>query len=130
MILAYLFIRTALGLNIFLHGFSRITGKYQQFVGSVTKEFEATSLNVRVVRIFAMVLPWLELIIGALLLFGLFTKGSAISGFFLLMLLLFGKSIKQDWLTVSLQMIYAFFYVLLIAFLKYNTISIDYFLFN
>jgi hypothetical protein len=58
---------------------------------------------------------------------GLGTQLAIVSGFALLMLLLIGKSIKQDWMTVGLQMIYVGFYAVLEALLGYNRISIDFF---
>lgn len=127
MINAYLIIRTALGLNIFLHGFVRLAGNYNSFVDSVSKEFKETMLNNSVVKIFAQMLPFLELVIGIFLMLGLFTQIGIVSGFIVMLVLLSGKAIKQDWLTVSLQMIYILFYALLEAFIQFNKIAIDIF---
>jgi thiosulfate dehydrogenase [quinone] large subunit len=127
MITAYFIARFALGLNILLHGIIRLLEGPTAFVTSIEREFRGTILPAAGVVFFARLLPFAETLIGVLLVIGLGTQLAIVSGFALLMLLLIGKSIKQDWMTVGLQMIYVGFYAVLEALLGYNRISIDFF---
>jgi thiosulfate dehydrogenase [quinone] large subunit len=122
---AYTILRVALGLNIFMHGFVRLRGNMAQFCEALLKEFDDSILSRGIIKVFGTMLPVLETVVGLLLLFGLFTEYALVSGSLLMLILIFGKSLKADWQTVSLQMIYVAFYAAL-DFLKiYNTISLD-----
>ena len=122
---AYTILRVALGLNIFMHGFVRIHENTAQFREVLLKEFDGSILPTGIIKVFGTMLPALETSVGLLLLFGLFTEYALVSGSLLMLILIFGKSLKADWQTVSLQMIYVAFYAAL-NFLKiYNTVSLD-----
>lgn len=126
MITAYTLLRITLGLNILLHGLVRTPKtRYQAFVAAVQTEFKDTLLPDKLVSVVAQSIPLLESIIGLLILTGFCTGLSILAGFALMILLLTAKSIKQDWYTVSLQMIYILYYTLLQAGLRYNTFSLD-----
>ncbi|TAJ67621.1 MAG: DoxX family membrane protein [Chitinophagaceae bacterium] len=122
---AYLMIRVGIGLNILMHGMVRSGKNKAPFIEAVQKEFADTYLPKRLVRIFAEVLPVLELVTGVFLLLGVFTAQTIFFGFSLMLILLFGKAVKSDWLIVTLQMIYISLYAILIAGIEHNTISID-----
>jgi thiosulfate dehydrogenase [quinone] large subunit len=122
---AYTILRVALGLNIFMHGFVRLHGNTAQFREALLKEFDDSILSRGIIKVFGTMLPVLETVVGLLLLFGLFTGYAIVSGSLLMLILIFGKSLKADWQTVSFQMIYVAFYAAL-DFLKiYNSISLD-----
>lgn len=125
MALAFLILRLGLGLNIFMHGFTRLQAGRKSFQAALQKEFAESILPTQLVSTFGTLLPVLETLIGVFLLLGLFTEFSIISGSVLMLLLIFGKSLKSDWQIVSFQMIYVAFYAAL-AFLKhYNSYSLD-----
>lgn len=126
-ITAYTIVRLALGLNIFMHGFVRIKIGVSVFENALAKEYENSMLPVMLVKKFAAVLPFAELLIGLLLFIGFKTEPAILAGSFLMLLLLVGRSLKSDWMVVSLQMIYFAFYSLLEVFLQYNHFSADYF---
>jgi thiosulfate dehydrogenase [quinone] large subunit len=123
--IAYTILRTALGLNIFMHGFTRLYNGTKNFRDALEKEFTDSFLPLRWVSLFGIVLPVLETVIGLLLLVGLCTQPAIVGGSLLMLLLIFGKSIKADWQTVSLQMIYIAFYAVLASSGNFNTISLD-----
>lgn len=123
--LAYTILRAALGLNIFMHGFTRLYNGTKKFKDVLEQEFAGSLLPVKMVGLFGSILPILEAITGLLLLVGLFTQLAIPVGSLLMLFLIFGKSIKSDWQTVSLQMIYIAFYAALAGYENFNTISLD-----
>lgn len=125
---AYIITRAALGINILLHGAVRLPGR-KKFAEVLKIEFLGTVLPKPLVELFASALPFIEFVIGFLLLAGFFTQLSIIAGSVIMLMLLTGKSLKQDWATVTFQMIYILFYAALEAALQYNKFSLDY-LFN
>ena len=130
LLIGYATLRLALGFNVFMHGFVRLQKDRRAFAVAIEKEFEDTVLPKTAVVIFASLLPYLEALIGLLLIAGLFTQVTLLAGFSLMLLLMLGKSLKADWQVVSLQMIYVAFYGLLIMLLKSNHISLDQLLFG
>lgn len=126
--IAYTILRVSLGLNIFLHGWVRWKAGRSAFAETLVKDFHQTVINTRTVKTFGSLLPIAETLVGICLVLGLFTEITIITGSVLMLLLITGKSIKSDWQTVSLQMIYVLLYVLLEAGLAFNTLSADFFL--
>ena len=137
--LAYLFLRLILGLNIFLHGLSRILAGTMHFATSLIPEFAKTPLADWAVYDFGLILPWAEAAIGLilpwaeaaiglLLLLGLFTRWVLIAGSLLMLLLTFGTSLRQDWSIAAIQLTYAVIYAALLAFREYNHFAADAFL--
>ncbi len=122
--LAYLILRLGLGLNILFHGIVRLQNG-EGFKDSLEKEFENTFLPQALLKVFGFILPILETIIGFFLSIGLFTEFTLISGTVLIFILMFGKSLKNDWQVVSLQMIYVAFYAGLEFLYEFNSISLD-----
>lgn len=125
--IAYTIVRTAMGLNIFMHGFVRIKTGVSLFKNALVKEYEDSMIPPVLVKGFAVTLPAAEAIVGALLFIGLFTETAIIAGSLLMLLLLVGKSVKNDWMVVSLQMIYVALYSVLEMYLNFNQLSMDYF---
>jgi thiosulfate dehydrogenase [quinone] large subunit len=123
--LAYALLRITLGINIAIHGISRIVAGPAAFVATLTKQFAGTPLPHFAVQGFAYALPWAEALIGLLLLFGAFTRGALIAGALLIAVLTFGSTLHQDWDVAGLQLIYAVVYFLLLALLRHNALSVD-----
>jgi thiosulfate dehydrogenase [quinone] large subunit len=108
-----------------MHGWVRIKNGEQIFIEALLNEFSKSGIPLRMIRLFGSVLPYAELIIGALLIVGLFTQSTLIAGCLLMYLLLFGKSMVSDWHVVSLQMIYLLIYCILLYGLHLNKLSAD-----
>jgi thiosulfate dehydrogenase (quinone) large subunit len=123
--LAYALLRATLGVNIAMHGISRILAGVGGFAAGLEKQFAATPLPHIAVAAFAHALPWAEGIIGLLILFGFATRYALIAGALLIIVLTFGTNLHQDWQVAGLQLIYAIAYALLIAFQRYNVFSVD-----
>ncbi|HVB87202.1 MAG TPA: DoxX family membrane protein [Candidatus Dormibacteraeota bacterium] len=122
---AYALLRATLGMNIAMHGFSRIFAGVGGFAAGLEKQFAATPLPHIAVAAFAHALPWAEAAIGLLILFGVATRVALILGALLILVLTFGTNLHQDWNVAGLQLIYAVAYALLIAFHRYNAFSLD-----
>ncbi len=123
--LAYALLRITLGVNIALHGISRIVAGPALFAASLTKQFANTPLPHFAVQGFGYALPWFEALVGLLILFGALTRVALIAGALLIVLLTFGSTLHQDWDIAGLQLIYAAVYFVLIALHQYNSFSVD-----
>jgi thiosulfate dehydrogenase (quinone) large subunit len=75
--LVYLLLRLTLGLNILLHGAVRVPALGA--VEGMVRQFTDTPLPAVAVRLFGLVLPFLEAAIGLLLTIGLWTRGALVA---------------------------------------------------
>jgi thiosulfate dehydrogenase (quinone) large subunit len=124
-VLAYPLLRITLGINIALHGISRILAGPASFAAGLTKQFAGTALPHFAVQGFGYALPWLEAVIGLLVLLGAVTRVALVAGALLMAVLTFGSALHQDWDVAGLQLIYALVYFVLIGFRRYNGFSVD-----
>ena len=123
--IAYALFRLTLGLNIFFHGFIRILTGRQIFVAQTEKLFTNSLLPLWQVHLFLSVLPFLEALFGLFLILGLFTMWALVGGALLMMVLIFGTAIRQDWNTVGTQTLYGLFYFFLISRMHDNCFALD-----
>ena len=124
--MAYGIFRLALGINILIHGMGRILGPGAGgFAAKTVQEFMSTPLPHWAVYGFLLVLPFIEAGLGVLLTLGLFTRWALAAGGLLMVCLIFGTSMRSDWTTVGIQMIYAIIYFLLLFYRRYNLFSVD-----
>lgn len=122
--LTYLFARLLIGMSMFGHGFVRVfdlTG----FADKMTKGFEDTLLPEALIYPFMIGLPILELVVGLLLLIGAKTKWATIAGLVIMLALIFGSSMQQNWGAVPVQMFHGLFLLGILLFLPYNKYSLD-----
>jgi thiosulfate dehydrogenase [quinone] large subunit len=124
--IAYGLLRFVFGLNICFHGLTRLLGDHQAFLVYLTKSLAPAILVPKAaIPPLAAVLPWLEAFLGLLLLLGLFTRFALIAGFLVMILLMAGVTLAQDWATASLQLMYCLIYFILLTFLSRNHFSLD-----
>ena len=123
--LAYFLLRLTLGVNILMHGLSRILSGLEPFAAGMMKQFASTPLPLSLVHAFAYALPWSELFIGIAILFGLWTRPALILGALEIAVLTFGVGLTQNWAVAGTQMTYAVVYAILLAFEEYNRWSVD-----
>ena len=71
--LAFLLARITLGINFFLHGFVRIP-KLEAFASGLTQGFEVTMLPLALVKMIAYAIPFIEVILGGFIIFGIFSN--------------------------------------------------------
>jgi thiosulfate dehydrogenase (quinone) large subunit len=123
--LAFLLLRLTLGLNICMHGVSRIVAGPATFANSLVPMFRNTPLPAWSVHLFGLILPWAEAILGFLLLIGFCTTLALLGGSLLILVLTFGTTLRQDWSTAGIQLIYAAVYAALLALDRWNDYSLD-----
>ena len=122
---AYVLLRVTLGLNICLHGVVRWTKGLHSFAESLVPLFAKTPLPPWSVFDFGYVIPILEAIVGAAVLFGLQTRRALQAGSILMLVLMFGSSLREDWSTVGIQLTYSVVYCILIAGVRFDGFGID-----
>jgi thiosulfate dehydrogenase [quinone] large subunit len=122
--LAFVLGRLLLGVNFLTHFLVRLP-KLAGFKAGLLKQFAATPLPAPLVGLFATVLPFAEGAIGALLLLGLFTRPALAAAMVLMMSLVFGSSLLEQWDTVGSQMLYGFFIFALILHCQHNRLCLD-----
>jgi thiosulfate dehydrogenase (quinone) large subunit len=121
----YALLRVALGLNICLHGVVRWAAGLRNFAEFLLPMFQRTPLPAWSVYSFGCVLPIVEALVGFCVLFGFQTKRALMSGFVLMLVLTFVSTLRQDWPTVGIQLMYSPVYSLLLAGTPVNYYSID-----
>lgn len=74
---------------------------------------------------FSYLLPVLELITGLLLLSGLFTRFAILLGSAVMLALIFGSCLIEQWENVFIQVLYGAYFAVLYRYLEFNKISVD-----
>lgn len=120
----YLIVRLAIGLSMFGHGLVRLP-KLRAFSEGMLKNFENSMLPEILTLPFSYVLPVAELIIGLLLMLGWFTRLSAIAGAAVMLSLIFGSSLVENWNAIPIQLIHIAFFAYVIQHMESNTYAID-----
>jgi thiosulfate dehydrogenase [quinone] large subunit len=124
--LAYAILRLAFGVNILLHGLSRLLNGRAAFLAYLTHYFEHAHLVPSgMLPIFGAVLPWVETVVGLLLMLGLFSRFTLIFGALVMTVLVIGTNLAQDWLVAGLQLPYCFIYYYLLVHIDENSLSLD-----
>jgi thiosulfate dehydrogenase (quinone) large subunit len=124
--LAYLGLRLSLGTSILIHGQGRIFGSgVDAFASKTTSEFADTPLPSPLVHTFLAVLPFAEIVLGSLIVVGRCTRWALTLGGLLIAALIFGTSLRSDWPTVGIQLIYAIIYYFLLSHREANAFSVD-----
>src|SRR3984893_10917758 len=125
-VIAYTILRLSFGANILLHGLSRILNGRPAFLAYLNHYFERAHLiSSGMLPLFGAVLPWVETVLGLLLMLGLFSRFTLIVGALVLTALVIGTNLAQDWLVSGLQLPYCFIYYYLLVHLEQNRMSLD-----
>lgn len=122
--LTFLFLRLGIGLSLFGHGLVRLP-KLHGFSKWMTGNFANSMLPQTLVLPFSYALPVTEFAIGLLLLTGLFTKGALIGGSIVMLLLIFGSCLIEEWSALPSQLIHLLFLAGLLSFIHLNSFAAD-----
>ena len=122
--LAYALARIGLGVNIMLHGWTRIPG-IAAFQARLHEQFANTFLPVFLLDIASYLILFTEATIGPFLIVGLFTRLALTGLGMLFIILLFGTCLSQQFATATTQMTYMIFFIPLLAAVAYNGYSLD-----
>ena len=123
--LAYLLLRLTIGVNFIFHAIPRFVKGTGGFRDKIVADFAQTPIPSFLIYAFGSVLTYLELIIGLLLIIGLFTRASLVAGTLLMMTLMVGTSFQQKWDVVASQLIYSVIFFVLIWTQQANLYSVD-----
>jgi thiosulfate dehydrogenase (quinone) large subunit len=107
---AYVLLRVITGLDFFGHGFARIfTGSHLSgFAQGMVKNMASTPLPSSLSLATGYAVPCVEVLIGILLLVGVFVRSALTLALLQMAVLMFGITLKQDWPTAGLQLTYSF----------------------
>lgn len=122
--LGYALLRVTVGVNFLMHGATRIFGDLGGFVGGVAGSFEGLLPRWMTVP-FAYAIPFAELILGAALLIGFKTAGTAAWLMALMIALIFGKTLQQEWGTAGTQMVYSLILFVLVFLAQHDGFGIS-----
>ena len=122
--LAYFILRLTMGVNMFTHGVARLLD-LEKFNMWMIGQFSDTILPEFLVSLSSYMIPFAELIIGVLLILGLFTSRALLLGALLITVLVFGSGLQENWNVMSSQMIYANFFFILSYLIELNRFSLD-----
>ena len=123
--LAYALLRIIFGTNILLHGVSRLMAGHAAFFAYISKQMASAPLPSWILPAFTYALPWIEAVVGLLILTGLFTRNALIAGGVMMLILQVGVCLAQEWQVASDQLIYVAIYCALIGFVARNRWSLD-----
>lgn len=122
--LGYLVLRLGIGISFFGHGLVRLP-KLAGFSDWMMGKFENSMVPDALVLPFSYVLPIAELIIGLLILLGLFTRWTLAAGAVVTLMLMFGTTMIESWDALPSQMIHLLFFAVLIQYIGSNRYSLD-----
>jgi thiosulfate dehydrogenase [quinone] large subunit len=122
--LAHGLARVGLGINIATHGLTRL-GDIPAFAAENVKLFAHTFLPSQAVLATGCFIPPAELLIGILLIAGLFLRPALIAGLLVMFQLMFGMTLLQQWAVSGLQLFYVAFYAALLATAGWDYYSVD-----
>lgn len=122
--LAHGLARLGLGVNIALHGLTRVPN-IPGFAQSLREQFAKSILPPTWVELSAYGIVYAEVTIGLLLTFGLLLRPALIAGALKMIMLLFGVCLIQNWNAAGTQMIYLAFYAVLLATARLDRYSLD-----
>lgn len=120
----FLLLRLGIGISMFGHGLVRLP-KLTAFSQWMTGNFAKSMLPSAMVVPFSYVLPIAEFLIGLLIVAGLFTKPALIAGGVLMLLLLFGTALTENWEAIPSQLLHLAFFAVLLQFIQSNGWALD-----
>ncbi|MDL2142320.1 MULTISPECIES: DoxX family membrane protein [Flavobacterium] len=122
--IVYILLRLGVGISMFGHGLVRLL-KLNSFSNWLVIEFKKSVLPEFIVIPFSYALPFAEFLVGLLLLMGLFTRTALLTGAIIILLLLFGTSMIENWEAIPSQLIHLAFFCILLQYFEVNTLTLN-----
>lgn len=121
---SFLLVRLAIGASMFGHGVVRLP-KLNGFSNWMVTSFEKSMLSATMVRPFSYALPLAEFAIGFLLILGLFTRPALIAGSVVMIMLILGTTLIENWEALPSQLIHVAIFAVLLQYVASNTYALD-----
>lgn len=122
--LPYVLLRLVVGTSLFGHGLVRLP-KLSGFSAWMVGSFEKSMLPTALVTPFSYGLPIAEFILGILVLLGLFSQLAFTAGVMLMLMLMFGTCLIENWEALPSQLIHAALLIVLLQCISSNGFSLD-----
>ena len=123
--LAYALLRIALGVNFLGHGFFRVLSGVGAFAHTTADHLVKSPLPHAFSLSFAYAIPFVEVVLGLLLIFGLATRVTLAGGAVFMMLLTIGVTSNQQWDVAGQQLVYSLLFFVLLFLLDHNAFALD-----
>lgn len=120
----YLLLRLGVAASMFGHGLVRLP-KLNGFSSWMVSSFEKSMLPAALVTPFSYFVPIAEFVVGLLLLAGLFTRFAAIAGALVMVALIFGSCMVENWDWIPSQLIHVAFFAVLLQYVSSNAWAVD-----
>lgn len=121
----FLLLRLAVGASMLGHGLVRLP-KLNGFSMWMVKSFEQSMMPALIVKPFSYLLPVAELVIGLLLVFGMYTRLALVAGCVVMVALIFGTTLIESWDAIPSQLVHVAFFGVLLQFVNTaNHYSLD-----
>lgn len=121
---SFLLLRLAIGLSMFGHGLVRLP-KLSGFSKWMVGSFQKSMLPESLVLPFSYALPIAEFVVGLLLLLGLFTRNALMAGGIVMLMLIFGSTMIEEWNALPSQLIHVAFFAFLLNYIHLNSFAVD-----
>lgn len=121
----YLVMRLMLGLNLFMHGVIRYINGIDVWLEPMAETFVGTILPMPLVVATLYIIPAAEVVLGFLLLVGLFTRSALLASVVLFLVLHFGHGVRQIWSNMHLVMHYSVYFWIMFVLIRYNWLALD-----
>lgn len=121
---AYFFLRLPIAMSLLGHGLVRLP-KLTVFSNWMVDFMQESWIPASLILGFSYAVPFVEVILGIFLLLGLFTRQTLYGSLLLMSIFIFGNCTIEKWDAVSVQLIHAVYFALLLFLIRYNYFSID-----
>ena len=123
--ITFLLLRLGIGLSMFGHGVVRLP-KLEGFSKWMTGLFEKSIMPAALVAPFSYILPMAEFVTGLLIIIGLFTRTALISAAIIMLMLILGTALIENWDALPTQLIHLSLLAVLAGYTAaYNNYAID-----
>lgn len=123
--IAYTLLRVTVGVMLLFFGVGKLMMGVDTYRAGLVEQFSNTVLPAALVSAFGLVLPFVETLLGLMLILGFATAAASIGGQVLLVALLFGTVLLPEPPTVANNMLYAAVLFGLTWLVEYNRYSLD-----
>ena len=123
--IAYGLLRIAFGINFLLHGLIRIYSGVGAFAAKTVEQMGKSPMPHGFVNAFAHAIPFIEVLLGLALIFGVLTRATLICGAVFMMALTIGVASNQEWNVAGQQLLYSVVFFLLLFLREYNGLAVE-----